>query len=624
MKRKILFVFFISLTGILFSQSTKIDSLKNVLSKQASDTNRVNTLNKLGFEFVFLGQYNNALPYIKEASTLSRKLKFDRGLAASLNGLGVISKNKGDNKTALIFFLEAMDIAERINYTSMIGSLSNNMGRLYSNLGDYPKTLEYFYKAFRIQRSLGDKSKMANVLRGIGNVYMLQHDKKALYCFFESLRLYKEAKVNDGIAGSLNDIGEYYAKEKNLRMALKYYYLSLEASKAASYETERASSENNLGLVYSTQGNFNGANEHFLRSLELYKKLNNIEEQSAVYYNLGELYFNNGDFSYALDNYKNSLDKANLSGVLQRKKDAHDGLSKVYEKLGNADKAYIHFKEYVKVKENIFNDENTRKLVRAELNYELEMKEQEIKFEQSRNQSKLKQGRIQTYFLLLSIAFLLLLGLFLFQRLSLKQKLKVSGIRNKIAIDLHDEVGSALSSISMYAGITQMNKDSEANTEIIDKIGKTSRETIENMSDIVWSIQPKNDNFKLVLDKMENFGNHIMGGAGIQFKLSYAAGIENLNLDMEQRKNLYLIYKEGLNNAAKYSGAANVHAEIERKRKNIVMTITDDGKGFDPLIQKKGNGLLNMEERSRVINGSFAFISKPGYGTKLSVTFKVG
>lgn len=624
MKKKFLFVFFICVSGVIFSQNAKIDSLKNLLSHQSVDTSKVNTLNKLGFEFIFLGQYNNGLPYIKEANTLSQKLNFERGLVASYNGLGVISKNKGDNKVALNYFFEAMNIAERINFTPMIGSLSNNIARVYSNLGDYPKTLEYFYKAFRIQRSLGDKSKTANVLRGIGNVYMLQHDRKALYCFFESLRLYKEAKIYDGIAGSLNDIGEYYAGNKNPTQALRYYYMSLEASKTASYETERASSENNIGLIYAQQGAFDKAIKHYLISLELYVKLNNNDEQSAVYFNLGELYFGQENFSEALSNYKNSLNKAILSGVLQRQKDAHDGLSRVYEKMRDPAHAYIHYKEYVKVKDNIFNDENTRKLLRAELDYELEMKEQEIKFEQSRNQSKLKQGRIQTYFLLVSIAFLLLLGLFLFQRLSLKQKLKVSGLRNKIAIDLHDEVGSALSSISMYAGITQMNKDSGSNTEIIDKIGKTSRETIENMSDIVWSIQPKNDNFKLVLDKMEHFGNHIMGGAGIEFVLSYAEGIENLNLNMEQRKNLYLIYKEGLNNAAKYSAASKVTVNIQKHKKEIQLTIQDNGKGFDPNRIKKGNGLISMEERTTILNGKFDLNSSAGSGTTINIRFKVG
>jgi len=174
----------------------------------------------------------------------------------------------------------------------------------------------------------------------------------------------------------------------------------------------------------------------------------------------------------------------------------------------------------------------------------------------------------------------------------------------------------------MYTGITKMSKEAKVNEEIIDKIGKTSRETIENMSDIVWSIQPKNDNFKLVLDTMEHFGNHIIGGAGIEFNFTYPNGIEHLLLNMEQRKNLYLIYKEGLNNSAKYSKATIVNTSLERRKKRIILTIKDDGIGFNQKEVKNGNGLHNMKERAQSLQGNFEINSNLGKGTSIILSFK--
>jgi two-component system sensor histidine kinase UhpB len=622
-KTQCIIFFFISVR-LLFSQNSgsKIDSLKHLLLPASKDTIQVNLLNKISFEYIFKMEYDLALPYAKDANKMAKEISDNKGLAFSYNAMGVIYRNKGDHKTALKNFFLGIEICEKTENRTSLGSLYSNTGRVYENLGDYPRALEYFYRALRIFQSFNDKSRTANVLRGIGKIYLLQKDQKARYCFFESFKLYQEIQVYDGIAGALNDIGEFYAQQGNQTKALDYYYQSLKASEKASYETEKASSHNNLGLIYADQHKYAKALEHFLISLELYQRSNNNNEQSRVYHNIGELEFDHNSFTKALEYYQLSLEKALLAGVLQRELNAHEGLSKVYEMLGQPANALMHYKSFIKVKEQIFNDENTKKLIRAELDYELDMKEQELKFEQAKVQSKLKQGRIQSYFLIVSIAFILLLGLFLFQRLTLRQKLKVSKLRNKIAIDLHDEVGSALSSISMYTGITQINKEAKLNEEILDKIGKTSRETIENMSDIVWSIQPKYDNFKHVLDKMEHFGNHIMIGAGIQFKFSYDEGIQHLVLDMEKRKNLYLIYKEALNNAAKYSKAKNVYANLVKKKKWVVLTIHDDGNGFD-IASANGNGLQNMKERAQALKGRFDLVSERSKGTSIFLSFKI-
>jgi len=610
--------------AVLSAQNNRIDSLSSLLNTITEDTNQVIIYNKLGFELIWVGDFDRALPHIVNGLDLSKKLDYQKGIAQSYNGLGIIYRNKGEHKKALQHFFFSLEVATEIESKPMMGSLYSNIGRVYANLGDYPKALEYFYKSLRIMQMIGDKSKTANVLRGIGKIYLLQKDVKARYCFFESLKLYKEINIYEGIAGSLNDIGDYYAQSGNQTKSLSYYYQSLEVSKKAEYLTERANSYNHLGLIYADQKQYSKASENYLTALESYIQLNNSEEQSSVYYNLGELEFYHNNYQKALEYYQFSLNKAIMSGVLAKQKDAHEGLSKTYEILGKSADALVHYKSFIKVREQIFNDDNTRKLVRAELNFEFEMKEKQMIFEKTQTESKVKQVRIQSYFLIVSLAFVLLLGLFLLQRLSLKQKLKVSKLRNKIAIDLHDEVGSSLSSISMYAGITQVNNDPKIQAEIINKIGNTSRETIENMSDIVWSIQPKNDNFQLVLNRMEHFGNQIMAAAGIDFSFNYNENIRSLSLNMEQRKNLYLIYKEALNNAAKYSKATNVVVSINKNKKNLTLLIKDNGVGFDPEGIKTGNGLNNMKERAMVIAGLFKIQSSAGTGTTIQLQFKTG
>jgi tetratricopeptide (TPR) repeat protein len=102
--RKSLGIFFLICIQALYSQTAKIDSLRQTLSVQPPDTSRVNMLNNVGFEHIYLGEYDQAISYIREANLLSQKLKFKKGLAISYNALGIISKNTGDNKRALQCF----------------------------------------------------------------------------------------------------------------------------------------------------------------------------------------------------------------------------------------------------------------------------------------------------------------------------------------------------------------------------------------------------------------------------------------------------------------------------------------------------------------------------------------
>jgi signal transduction histidine kinase len=156
--------------------------------------------------------------------------------------------------------------------------------------------------------------------------------------------------------------------------------------------------------------------------------------------------------------------------------------------------------------------------------------------------------------------------------------------------------------------------------EIVAKIENTSRETVDNMSDIVWSIEPANDRFDNVLRKMTYFGEQLMGSLGIEFTFNYEPGIEKTTFDMARRKNIYLIYKEAINNAAKYSAAKNVQARLWKEGRLYSMEIKDDGKGFDITSNPMGNGLRNMKRRAEEMGGTLT-IESSDKGT--TITLKV-
>jgi ligand-binding sensor domain-containing protein/two-component sensor histidine kinase len=231
------------------------------------------------------------------------------------------------------------------------------------------------------------------------------------------------------------------------------------------------------------------------------------------------------------------------------------------------------------------------------------------------------------------IAVLLTAIIYAMYRYRINELLKRQAIRNKIAQDLHDNVGSTLSSISVYSQVAKIYKQKNRQEELqdtLEKISNTSGEMISEMNDIVWAINPRNDNMATILQRMESFARPLLASKEMKFHFSYDPAIEHMNLDMSNRKNFYLIFKEAINNALKYSCAKNISVEIMQQQHQLVTRIRDDGNGFDMQAIKQnasaslsGNGLYNMKMRAREMNGSFEMESQPGLGTMVTLRFAI-
>lgn len=169
-------------------------------------------------------------------------------------------------------------------------------------------------------------------------------------------------------------------------------------------------------------------------------------------------------------------------------------------------------------------------------------------------------------------------------------------IRNKIAADLHDEIGSALSSIGIYSNILQ---DQEANIQlksIARRIYESARTTLESINDIVWSVNPNNDSFDTLIMRMRAQSFELLEAMDCNLDFNAEDELSEIKLSIVSQRNFYLIFKESLNNTVKYANAKNVVINIYLKDKCIHYKIKDDGSGFDIENHKGGNGLLNMEK----------------------------
>jgi ligand-binding sensor domain-containing protein/anti-sigma regulatory factor (Ser/Thr protein kinase) len=239
---------------------------------------------------------------------------------------------------------------------------------------------------------------------------------------------------------------------------------------------------------------------------------------------------------------------------------------------------------------------------------------------------------LQWWFYLLVIIVIAPVCYFLY-RYRINEFMKRQSIRNGIAQDLHDHIGSTLSSISIYskvAKIYQQQEKADKLSDLLNTIGETANETISEMSDIVWTINPKNDHIDSIVQKIRSYAQPLCVAQNIHFVLNCDNKVLKLTLEMAARKNFFLILKESLNNAIKHSGCKNLTVDIRLTNYDIELQITDDGVGFDPALKYAerpnstgGNGLVNIKSRADELNARLKIESEIHKGTQVRLVFSI-
>ncbi len=226
------------------------------------------------------------------------------------------------------------------------------------------------------------------------------------------------------------------------------------------------------------------------------------------------------------------------------------------------------------------------------------------------------------WFLLLLIA--MVFGLtWSFYRLRLTRILAVEKIRNKVARDLHDDVGSTLSTINILSSMakTKLLTEPVKTSEYITKITNYSQAMMESMDDIVWSIKPDNDTIQKIVARMREHASSILEPKDVKISFDIDDSIYDMKLNMETRRDIFLIFKEAINNIAKYSRCTEVNIRLAYMNRKMLFSIADNGVGFDPDAAGSGNGLGNMKKRTEALDGTLKIISKQGSGTEISLIF---
>lgn len=214
--------------------------------------------------------------------------------------------------------------------------------------------------------------------------------------------------------------------------------------------------------------------------------------------------------------------------------------------------------------------------------------------------------------------------LYLLYRYRINQLKKVQIMRNNISRNLHDDIGASLSNINILNELAKRNTGNpEKSREYLDKAGEDIQRISESLSDIVWNINTKYDDLQNLFVRMKRYAADMMDGKNIRYEMEFPADAEKINLPMDQRRNLYLVFKEAINNLVKYSKTGNAIVSVTADKKKIILLIKDFGAGFNLNEAAYGNGIANMHQRAAASNARLEIKSAPGLGTEIKLEMPV-
>lgn len=212
----------------------------------------------------------------------------------------------------------------------------------------------------------------------------------------------------------------------------------------------------------------------------------------------------------------------------------------------------------------------------------------------------------------------LLYGIYQYRINRLKE---LQNMRNNISRNLHDDIGASLSNIHILNELAKRNAGNPAKAgEYLDKAGDDIQRISEGLADIVWNINPKYDEIENLFIRMKRYAADMMDGKNIQCEFTFPAEDNSIKLNMDKRRDFYLIFKEAVNNLVKYSGTKTANIKVETDSRFLKMIVADDGRGFNETAVKTGNGLHNMRQRADSWKASLEITTAPAKGTTLILT----
>ncbi|HTF17225.1 MAG TPA: tetratricopeptide repeat protein [Chryseolinea sp.] len=611
-------------------QQAKADYLaawKLAGNERASE--KTELLNEIGHLYHVEGSYDSSLIYYRQALALAISAKYVKGEVSALQGIADSFRRQALNDSAQAYLEKAMEVAHQHQLYAEEAGLYNDAGNVYVDKNNLKEALSSYIRAATLYDSLTkDDIGRARVLGNISNVHYLLGDyDKALAYVAQANAVAEATSFHEGIAYNHKLAGRIYRQKKMIDKALQEYKIAWVSYDRTGDKYHLAELALGIGNLYYDLEDYKKALTEYRKGLALARE---ISSRNLIAHNYSAI----GFAFYALRQWESASAYMDSTRVLAAEvknayleMDAYEILSSVESEQHHYERALAYKERYIAIKDSLVAAETRSSIVEMEAKYQNDKKSAAIALltkDQEVKSAALERNRIVTVSIIIAFIAAIAISALLLNRYRLlnraKREIEIERMRNQIARDLHDDIGSTLSSINI---ISQVALKEGAGGETIHshfrRIRDHSSKMMENMSDIVWSIHPENDTMEMVVARMKEFCGEILDPRDILYSFENIELLSGLSLDIESRKGLFLIFKEIVNNTAKYSQATRIDVVFGKADSGWRMAIADNGKGFDKATARKGNGLSNIHKRAAAMKAKVDLQTEPGNGTTVTL-----
>ena len=541
----------------------------------------------------------------------------------------------GDPVQALELFKRTMAIARSIGDSGGVAVAYYNMAIVYRDRGDLSQSMDCALNSLKKEEAIGRKRNVALSHNLIGVIYMtLEDNPNALDSYRKSLALCEQLGDSGQVAVALMNIAQLENLGDRNEQALAPMERAMAIFQRKSNDRELASANRTLGQILESLGRTDEALAAFELALGLQEKLGDVRGQARSLVNISSLLCSKGHYGPAKEKGIQALAYARKAEDMKGIQEAANCLYDADKALGLTAQALEMHELMMQMDDSLHSEENERGIMQSKYTYDLEKKEALANAEFERRQVatllELERTRSQRMFILLAVLFIAVISALLVNRYRLKRRLQVAQLRTRLARDLHDDIGSTLSSISILSNVVKRRAEAAGDLDTatsLEKISERSHRLMREMSDIVWSVDPGKDSMADLIGRMREFGMGVLEPKGIAFHFNAPENAVARDLSVDVKRNLYLIFKEAVNNAAKHAEARTVFAELAVDGRSVRVQIDDDGRGMqndDRTTGTTGNGLRNMRERAIEMGAAFSTgVSEHG-GACVAVVLQVG
>lgn len=586
--------------------------------------------------------YDSAIIHYQVAESQYHQMHDLNYLGLIENDLAFVYEKKGEYAQAIDHNLKALTLLEQVGNNKEMANTMGNLGAAYFRLGNKPKAIELFKQSATLRETIKDIKGLAATYGNLATAYNTISLDSSIHYQLLALENAKMSGVIANLAQANANASSLLSRQKNFTKAIEYENEAIRLYTQMGEKSKVANRLIALALLSKFTHDSAAAEKHFFQSERIAKELNNKPILPNLYLQKSIFYKEYGNFKSALENsdqyysFKDSLlNEKTLGNIAQlqtkyetEKKDIE--ISRLNAEQKVKDLQLQNQQELLRTKylqslnqqsqikllqqENLIS-QNEKTIKQDELNRKMEenkFRETVLNQERLMALSRAKSEKTIRNISIAGAVLLAFLGWFLFNRYQLKQRIKsherILSMRNTISKDLHDEIGSTLTSIAILSqsGQKTLSHQPHKVQEMLTSIADQSKSIQQNLSDIVWAIRPDTDRTESLFARIREYTASTLEPENIICILEADDVLLSKSLSELMRKEVLLIMKESINNIVKHADASEVKINALTQGNQLIFTISDNGT-WKSKKDSTGTGLASMQERARKIGGSITW-----------------